>query len=803
MFQNYLKIGWRNLIKNKSYSLINIGGLAAGMAVAMLIGLWIYDELSFNTYHQNYDRIAKVMRHQGRLDGERITSDYHPSALGELFRSSYESHFEHVVMRRRSEEHIISVGDKSFVQLGDFMQPEGPEMLTLNMLQGTRSGLRDMSSILLSKTLADKLFGDADPMNKVVTLDGKSGVTVTGVYEDLPHNSEFRETSYIAPLDLFFSVTGLDPNVWDNYNMAIYVQLRPHTNFDAASSLIKDQLLSHIPEEMATTKPELFLHPMRKWHLYSEFENGANVTSNRLKFVCLYGMIGLFVLLLACINFMNLSTARSEKRAKEIGVRKSIGSMRHQLISQFLSESLLVALLAFALSFAIVWLILPWFNEIAGKEMPLPFTNPWFWAISLGFTFLTGLLAGSYPALYLSSFNPVKSLKGGAALGTFRVGRYAALPRKVLVVFQFTVSITLIIGTLIVDQQIQYAKNRPIGYTRDGLLMIPKRVSSLYGKYEIFRDELKKTGAVVEIAEANYPLTNTLGNNGGFDWPGKDPSFNPSFNTISVNYEYGKTVDWKLIEGRDFSRDLRTDVSGVLITESTQKLMELENPVGVNLKYAYGYLGIHDFTILGVVKDMVKGDPFQSPYPAIMFLSEKELPWMFIRLDPQVNANEALSKVEGIFKKIAPSAPFDYKFVDEEYDAKFRTEERIGKLAAFFAVLAILISCLGLFGLVAFVAEKRTKEIGIRKVLGASVINLWQMLSKDFVVLVIISCLIAIPIAYYFLHGWLQQYAYRIEISWWIFTTASMSALLITLLTVSYQAIKAALMNPVESLRSE
>lgn len=798
MVENYFKIGWRNLLINKGYSLINIGGLAAGMVVTLLISLWIYDEVSFNTYHQNYNSIAQVMRHQGRLDGERITSGYHPSALGELFRSSYENYFEHVVMRRGSEEHIISVEDKSFVQLGDFMQPEGPAMLTLNMLHGTRNGLRDMSSILLSKTLADKLFGDADPINKVLTIDGKSVVTVTGVYEDLPHNSDFRETSYIAPLDLFFSMTGLDPNVWDNFNMFLYVQLRPQHNFDAASALIKDQLLNHIPEELAATGPELFLHPMRKWHLFSEFKDGANVTSNRLKFVWLYGLIGLFVLLLACINFMNLSTARSEKRAKEIGVRKSMGSMRYQLVNQFLSESLLVALFAFILSIAIVLLILPWFNEIAGKEMRMPFTNPWFWMVGLGFTFFTGMLAGMYPALYLSSFNPVKSLKG-----TFRMGRYAALPRKVLVVVQFTVSMTLIIGTLIVDQQIQHAKNRPVGYTRDGLLMIPKRVSSLYGKYEIFRDELKKTGTVVEVAEANYPLTNTLGNNGGFDWPGKDPSFNPSFNTVSVNYEYGQTVDWKLLEGRDFSRDFRTDISGVVITESAQKLMGLEDPIGVNLKYAYGYSGIYNFTILGVVKDMIKGDPFQSPYPAIMFLSETELSWMFIRLNPQVNASEALSNIENIFKQIAPAAPFDYKFVDEEYDAKFRAEERIGKLATFFAVLAILISGLGLFGLAAFVAERRTKEIGIRKVLGASVSQLWQMLSQDFVILIVLSCLIAIPVTYFFMHNWLQQYEYRTEITWWIFAAAGLGAFIITLLTVSFQSIKAALANPVDSLRNE
>jgi ABC-type lipoprotein release transport system permease subunit len=509
--------------------------------------------------------------------------------------------------------------------------------------------------------------------------------------------------------------------------------------------------------------------------------------------VWLFGIIGAFVLLLACINFMNLSTARAEKRAKEIGIRKTVGSARRQLIYQFLSESLLMALLCFVLSLALVHLVLPWFNEVANKEMSILWRNPAFWMISTGFVLITGLIAGSYPALYLSSFQPVKVLKG-----SFSVGRFAAIPRKVLVVIQFTVSISLIIGTIIVFRQIQFAKNRPVGYNREGLIYLRVLTENIHNHFESFRNELLETGAVAEVAESNGAVTEIAENTGDFAWKGKDPNMQESFGHIRVSHDYGKTIGWQFLSGRDFSRTNINDSFGLVLNEAAVKIMGLKHPVGEIIRHQE-----KNYKVLGVVKDMIMRSPFDPARPSVFSI----LPWwggaLSIKIKPTERTNEALAKIETVFTKYAPGLPFDYRFADEEYGKKFSIENRIGKLSSVFAILAIFISCLGLFGLASFVAEQRTKEIGVRKVLGASVFNLWKLLSKDFLGLIIISCCIAVPIAYYYLYEWLQKYEYRAEISWWIFAIAIGGALLITLLTVSFQAIKAAIANPVKSLRTE
>jgi ABC-type antimicrobial peptide transport system permease subunit len=799
MLVSYLTIACRNLIRQKVSSLINISGLSIGMAVAILISLWVYDELSFNTNHQNYDSIVKVYRKQSR-PGETFVSTYNPAGLGTLLKNEYRDHFKQVVMVwGGAEEQVIAFGENTFTQSGYFMQPEGPEMFTLPMVYGSRQGLKDVNSILLSETLSKKLFGDKNPVNEIVRIDAKWDLMVTGVYKDLPKNSEFSKATYFAPLNILVENDMASLTVWDNQNMYIYAQLQRGADYKRVSALIKDAFLAHVDEEKKKSKPEVLLLPMKKWHLYSKFENGLEVDSDELKFVRLYGMIGLFVLLLACINFMNLSTARSATRAKEVGIRKTIGSVRSQLIGQFLSESVLVAFLAFGLSLLLVYLSLPWFNSIADKEMAILWTNPLFWMAAIGFTLFTGIVAGSYPALYLSSFNPVKVLKGSFRAGTSQ----GAFLRKGLVTFQFTVSITLTIGTVIVYQQIEHAKNRPVGYSRQGLISLHPTSPEYKGKYEVLRDELKKTGVVEAVAQADYPLTNTRGNNDGFDWKGKDGGMeDPSFNTISVTHDYGKTVGLEFISGRDFSREYATDNKGVLINESAAKLMGLENPVGEIVR-SPEWMGRKNYQILGVVKDMVKESPFTSTRPSIIFLSQEDQQWLFVRMKENVSASQALPRIGKVFKSIVPSAPFDYKFADEEYNTKFQAEERIGKLAAIFAFLAIFISCLGLFALTSYTAEQRKKEIGIRKVLGASVSNIWALLSKDFVGLVMLACLIAAPIAWYFLSGWLENYEYRITISAWIFAIAGAFALLITIATVSYQAIKVALANPVKSLRDE
>jgi putative ABC transport system permease protein len=789
MLKNYFKIAWRNLFRNRVSAFINISGLAVGMAVAMLIGLWIFDELSFNTYHKNYDRIVKVMDHQSH-HGQTNSNDALPVPLGTTLRAAYGNDFVSVTMVRETEEHTIASNDKQFTQAGNFMQPDGPAMLSLEMIYGTHTGLKDLHSILLSSSLSKKLFGNSDPLGKIVRIDANTDVRVTGVFKDLPNNSEFRATTFIAPFDLY----GANADDWGNYNMFIFAQLHPATDIDKVSAKIKNVLSENVKEKDASHS--LFLQPMRKWHLYGAFENGVPVTSAQMKFVWFYSIIGVFVLLLACINFMNLSTARSEKRAKEVGVRKAIGSLRIQLVHQFYSESLVIAAFSFVLSIVLVQLILPWFNGVADKDITILWFNPWFWLAGIVFTVITGLLAGSYPALYLSSFQPVKVLKSD-----FRTGRFSLAPRKVLVVVQFTISVALIIGTAIVYRQLQYAKDRPIGYSQAGLISLQVKSPDFDQKYSVLETELNNSGVVAGIARANYSVTDTRGWNGGFIWEGKEAKPNESFNTIAVSTEYGRTVGWELTAGRDFSKALTTDSAAVILNEAAVKLAGLQHPVGQTVRWEPGWREPVNYKIIGVVKDMVKGSPFQPTYPSVIFLGSGN--WLLIKINPAAGMHEALAKMETVFKKVTPAVPFDYTFIDEEYGAKFAAEERISKLATFFAVLAIFISCMGLFGLASFVVEQRIKEIGVRKVLGASVFNLWKLLSGDFMLLIIISCGIAIPVAWYFLHEWLQQYEYRASMPWWIFAASIAGAMFITVLTVSFQAVKAALSNPVRSLRTE
>ncbi len=790
MLKNYLKVAFRNLVRNKVYSFINITGLAVGLAVAILIGLWIWDELSYNTWHKNHERLAEVMVTQ-TFNGETGTGPAVAIPLAAELRAKQAADFKSVALTSWSFEHIVAVNDKKLTQQGMWAQPEFPVMLSLKMLKGNQNGLKDPSSVLLTQSLAKALFGDIDPINKVVKLDNKTEFKVAGVYEDLPHNTSFHEVNFLLPWEKYVTTENWLKEAstqWDNHSFQMFVQMNDNIDFDKTTQKIKDIPKQHVKEG----KEEILLHPMDKWHLYSDFENGV-ITGGRIQFVWLFGIIGVFVLLLACINFMNLSTARSEKRAKEVGIRKAVGSVRHQLIRQFLSESILIALLAFMFAIGLVLLALPFFNSLSDKEMHLPWTNPVFWLLSLSFTIFTGLISGSYPALYLSGFNPVAVLKG-----TFRAGRFAALPRKMLVVLQFTVSVILIIGTIIVFRQIQFAKDRPVGYSREGLITVMMNTPELYGHYEALQNDLIKTGAVENMAESSSPSTGVWSNQIGFDWKGKDPNSVPLFGIVAVTHDFGKTIGWKIKEGRDFSRSFLTDSGALILNEAAVKLTGLKNPVGEIIKW-----NDKDRVVVGIVKDMIMESPYTPVKPTVFFLDYEWANVITMRTKPTLPIRAALAKIEPVFRKYNPGSPFDYKFTDEEYEHKFDDEARMGNLATFFAVLAIFISCLGLFGLASFVAEQRTKEIGVRKVLGASVFNLWKMMSKDFVSLVIISCIIAVPVAWYFLHQWLQKYEYRTEISWWIFAVAGMGALMITLLTVSFQAIKAAMANPVRSLRTE
>ncbi len=796
MYKNHLKISWRNLIRNRGYSFINIGGLAMGMAVALLIGMWIYDELSFNRYHENYDRIARVMQRM-TVNGGTGESRYVPFPLGPALSTSFQDDFEHVVMATFTQDHIISNGDNKFNQLGNYMQPGAPDMLTLKMLKGTRGGLADMNSILLSESVATALFGDTDPINKVVRMDDRHDVKVTGVYENIPKNSQFSDMTFIAPWDLYIADNKRWLNrfvdSWRDGMIQIFVQLPPTAEMDKVGYKIRSLIQDHVKDEEKVFDFETFLHPMKKWHLYGKFVNGYS-TGGGIQFVWLFGIIGLFVLMLACINFMNLSTARSERRAKEVGIRKAIGSLRNELVGQFFSEAILTAVFAFVVAIGAVLLALPSFNQIADKQINIPWTNEWFWILCLGFVFFTGLVAGCYPALYLSSFQPVKVLKG-----TFRAGRFASLPRQVLVVLQFTVSVTLIIGTIVVYQQISFAMSREIGFDREQLIYFNMKTSKIHDHFETVRNELMNAGAIVEMTESNNPASNDYSANfGGFGWRGKDPGLSDVFGVTWVSPEYGKTIGWEVVTGRDFSRTSESDRNGAIINESAVKYMGLDNPVGEILK-----LEGSSFTILGVVKDMLVGSPYESTRQAIYLPMTWSGNVITMKLNPARSNSESLEKIQAVFRSFEPAMPFDFKFVDDQYAQKFGNEVRIGKLASLFAGLAILISSLGLFGLASFVAEQRTKEIGIRKVLGASVFGVWRMLSKDFVVLVVVACTIAIPVACYFMSRWLDTYEHHTNISWWIIALTVFGAVTITVMTVSYQAIKAARMNPVGSLRME
>jgi len=790
MLKNYFKTAWRNLVKNKMHSVINITGLSVGMAVAVLIGLWINDELSFNKKFANYERLGQLWQFVS-FTSEKSAYGVVPIPLADELRSKYPE-FKYVSASAEKKP-VLSFGEKKFAETGNYVEPVFAEMLSLKMLAGNRNGLKDINSILLSGTLAKNIFGNEEPIGKLVKIDNKTSVKVAGVYEDFPDNSSFKDTRFLAPWNLFLTIDKYAKSAstqWDENSYQVYAQLQEGADFTAASAKIRDSRMKR--DDPPKYKPEFFIFPMRRWHLYSDFKNGVN-TGGTIQFVWLFGITGFFVLLLACINFMNLSTARSENRAKEVGMRKAMGSVRKQLILQFLIESLVLALFAFIFSLLLAQLALPFFNSIAAKQIKILWTNPLFWLAGICFSLFAGLIAGSYPALYLSSFNPIKVLKG-----TFRAGRFAALPRKVLVVLQFGVSVTLIIGTVVVFRQVQFAKNRSVGYNREEMIEISMNTSELADHYNALRSDLLNTGAVYDMSESSGSVTVQYGGTTNIQWKGKVPDARPLVMSNAITHDYGRTVGWKIKEGRDFSRDFPNDSASIILNEAAVKLMGFQHPQGEFIK-----TGGRDYKVIAVIKDMIKENPFAPVNPSFYILNYKGVNTINIKLAKQTGTGEALAKVETVIKKYNPSSPFVYNFVDDRYGKKFDYEERIGRLSAFFAILAIFISCLGLFGVASFVAEQRTKEIGVRKVLGATIFNLWRLLSAEFVLLVIISLAIAIPTAYYFMHKWLLNYEYKTDLSWWIFAGSGTGAIFITLLTVSFQAIRAAVANPVKSLRTE
>ncbi len=675
------------------------------------------------------------------------------------------------------------------------MEPPVIKMLSLNLLEGTPNGLDEMNSIFLSQSAAKSIFGGADPIGKIVKLDNSLQARVTGIYRDLSSHCSFGDLQFIAPWDLMIKGQGLDKilhNPWGASWFQTFVQIADHADMNHVSATIKDAKGNSIgTAEAGKNKPAIFLHPMSKWHLYAEFKNGVN-TGGRILYVWLFAIIGIFVLILACINFMNLSTARSVKRAKEVGVRKTMGSRRSQLVYQFFTESVFVAFFSLVLALILVQLSLPLFDALAGSAIHVPWTHSVFWLACLGFTFLTGLLAGSYPAIYLSAFKPIKVLRS-----SFRVGRLAGVPRKLLVGMQFTVSIVLIIGTILVFRQIQYARNRPVGYDNNGLVMLSSH--GIGDHTSAFSNDLLQTGLVKAVAQSELPVTNTYLTNSGFDWRGKDPALQEEFVTLAVSPEFGATIGWQMPEGRNFDSDLKTDSSAIILNEAAVSYLGFKDPVGQTILWGNN----RPMHVIGVVKNMVTQNPYDPIKQTFFYLRPGALGTINIKVNPHVAMNAALAGIRKIFEQYSKDEPFAYQFSDQEYARKFSVEEQVGQLATSFSILAVFISCLGLFGMASFMAEQRIKEIGIRKVLGASVFTLWGLLSQEFLVLVFIALLIASPAAWYFMDRWLQNFQYRSTIPFWVFAVTAIGVILLTLLTISYQSIKAALMNPVKSLRSE
>ncbi len=796
MLQNHLKIAWRQLFRRRSHAFFNISGLVLGILSFIMISLWIWDEVSFDSYHANQSQVARVLQNQTFDEGVVQTWRAQALQLAPVLRNTYGNNFKYVSMASFQNEYTLFFKENGLKQMGMFIETSAPYLLSLEMLHGRREDFDGINSIFISESLAKAFFGENDPMQKILKIEDFPELQVKGVYQDLPHNSTFAGLQFIASWEVYQK--SLPEWVgWGNSWFQALVQIDEHKTMEEASLAIRDAKLDHMSKESGERyKPQLFLHPMTEWHLYNEFKHGKNI-GGRIQYIWMFGVIGIFILGIAGINFVNLSTAQSEKRAKEVGIRKAIGSSKFQLISQFLVESLFLTTIASVIALLLVQILLPIFNYITGKELGIPWTNYFFWLSMIGFTFFLGLLSGSYPAFYVSSFRAHRILKG-----SIYVGKSSRLPRNILVCIQFTISLTLIIGTVFVFQQIQHVKNRPIGYEVKDLITIPIVSGEIQDRRDVFRNDLLQSKHVQEVSWSSAPINLTLVTNSGMTWSGKDPELNEEFVTVKVSHEFGKTVGWQLTKGRDFSRDFASDKLGMVINEAAATYLGFKEPIGKKIKW-----GNHGtYTILGVVKNMISQSPYEPAKQTLFFLEYKgpsQLNLANIKLKPSSNPKEALRKIESTFQKYHKQNIFDYQFIDEAFAQKFVTEEKIGQLSSIFAILTILISCMGLYGLAAWITQYRNKEIGVRKVLGASSLGIWILLLREFLLILLIACGGATILASYFVSQWLDQFEYHTSLSIWVFVMAYLIILGITLTTVSYKTIRAALQNPVKILRTE
>jgi putative ABC transport system permease protein len=786
MFKNYFKIAWRNLIHNKLYSLLNIMGLATGMAVALIIGLWIWYQYSYDRFLPDGQRVYKTGMKGKESNGETFAYLVSPLPLADALRRDVPG-IQYVAKTDWIKPHGLMAGDKKIYLPGIIAEGDFLKIFQYPLLKGRKEQvLNDPYSIVLTESVAQSLFGNEDPINKIVRIDNQHNLKVTGVLKNIPHNSTLQ-FNYVIPYEYLIQNTDIKQylGMWGQITSNVYISLQPGISRAQVEPVMKKIIARYNPEEYKKTNAEIIMQEMKDWHLYSDFKNGI-ATGGLISYVRIFSVIGILVLLIACINFMNLSTARSEKRAKEVGVRKSVGSQRYELVLQFLTESLVITFIAFILSLLLVQIALPKFNALTDATISIPYTNVVFWMIMISYLLITGLLAGSRPAFYLSSFRPVKMLKAD---------QRAVRSRKVLVLVQFTCSITLIISTIIIYQQIKYAQERPTGYDRHRLLMT-NASSDLNKNYTALKNDLLQSGVVSAVTMSSETMTALRNYSEIEEWPGQTQGEVVSAGLVWVaDDSYFKTMDIALAAGRDFNADSST----VVINEAALQQMHLKDPIGQVISYN----GIHNLKIIGIAKNAIMESPFSSPVPIVYIYTSKGARFITYRLSPKVSTTKAIEKISQIFGAYNSTVPFIYNFVDEAYAKKFELEMLIGKLTGLFSLLAIFISCLGLFGLASYMAEQRTKEIGIRKVLGASIMQLWGLLSREFIILVMISCLIASPLAFYFLNNWLDKYVYRISIGPLVFVMTALLTLGITILTVSFQAVKAAMMNPVRSLKTE
>jgi putative ABC transport system permease protein len=787
MFTNYVKIAWRTLFKNKTFSIINILGLALGMSCSLLIMLWVNDERGIDSFHENSENLYSVFERQYH-DGQIDAGYYTPGMLAEEMKIKLPE-VQYATSFAWNDLNTFEANNKILKEDGNYSGPDFFTMFSYPLLEGTASSaLKTSVDIAISRKMAEDFFGSAtNAIGKSIRYQNRKDLKISAVFENLEPASSLK-FDYLINWETFLENNGWAKN-WGNNGPSTFIALREGADPHAFESTITHFIELYNKED--NFRIELGIQKFSEQYLHSNFKDGEHA-GGRIQYVVLFSAVAVFILLIACINFMNLSTARSVKRAKEIGVRKVIGAVRGSLIRQFIGEALITVFVAFVLSLLVVALVLPVFNDITAKQIQMPVYSGLFWISLFLLTLLTGVISGSYPALYLSSFNPVGVLKG-----SLRFSSSSLLFRKGLVVFQFMLSIMLIIGTLVVSEQVNYVQSINLGYDRENLIYIPLE-GDLTGKYSVFKEQAANMPGISSITRMTQNPTSISNGTGGVQWEGKDPSSMLQFVQVGVGYDFAKTLRVQMAEGRDFSKDHASDSVGYIVNEKALKIFNYKDPIGMPLT-----LWDKKGTIVGIVKDFHFNSMHTPIEPLIIRLGEN-MTWgtAIVKTEPG-KSKEALASLEKICKALNPQFPFTYKFSDEEYQKLYVSEQIVNKLANIFAFLGIFISCLGLLGLAMFTAEQRNKEIGIRKVLGASMVSLFGLLSKELLLLVVIALVIGAPLAWLTMNNWLKDYAYKIELGWWIFATAGLLAIFIALATISVQAIKALLQNPVNSLRSE